>query len=194
MLGFTSWYRLLVLSVVFFYLHTCPYYYSIIFYLQFIMLLLCTHCLYAQASSFFLTHLLGRFLMTLHLHVQIGFFISMIRCSLRSYISQGPGVSLYLILIFLLLLYSYYFLILLYHYQLPFHLFIYLSSYVDIYMCIYSDCDLLQFIFITCLGYLRLSAYTRGIILTYMRHRLSSCLRSIVFWETGRDREALCLH
>jgi len=31
----------------------------------------CTHCLYARAPSFFLTHLLGRFLTTLDLHVPI---------------------------------------------------------------------------------------------------------------------------
>ena len=67
--------------MAFFYLHTCPCYNSVIFYLQFIMLLVCTHCLYTRAPSLFLTHLLGPFLTILHLHVQIGCFISLIRRS-----------------------------------------------------------------------------------------------------------------
>ena len=71
MLDYTSWHQLLVLSVVFFYLQTCSCYYSVIFYLQFIMLLLRTFCLYARAPSPFLTHSLSCFLMTLDLHVQI---------------------------------------------------------------------------------------------------------------------------
>ena len=42
--------------------------------------------------------------------------------------------------------------------------------------------------FITCSDYLKLRAYTWGIFLTYMRRRLSSHLRSSVFWEAWRDR------
>jgi len=40
----------------------------------------CTHCLYARAPSPYLTHSLGCFLTTLNLYVQIGCFISFIRC------------------------------------------------------------------------------------------------------------------
>jgi len=38
---------------------------------------------------------------------------------------------------------------------------------------------------IACSGYFRLSVYTRGILLAYIRHRLSSCLRFHVFLESG---------
>ena len=37
-------------------------------------------------------------------------------------------------------------------------------------------------------GYLTLNAYTWGIFLPDMRRRLSSRIRSSVFWEAGRDR------
>ena len=52
-----------------------------------------------------------------------------------------------------------------------------------------NDHDSLYFIFITCSDYFRLSMYTWGILLTYIRHRLSSRLRFYVFWEAGCDRE-----
>jgi len=41
--------------------------------------------------------------------------------------------------------------------------------------------------FIACSGYFRLSVYTRGIFLAYIRRRLSSRLRFHVFWEVGHD-------
>ena len=48
--------------------------------------------------------------------------------------------------------------------------------------------DLFWFRFIACSGYFRLSVYTWGIFLAYIRRRLSSRLRFHVFWEAGRDR------
>jgi len=45
----------------------------------------------------------------------------------------------------------------------------------------------LLLIYITCLGHFRLSVYTWDIFLAYIRRWLSSCLRSSVFWEAGRD-------
>jgi len=42
--------------------------------------------------------------------------------------------------------------------------------------------------YITYSGYIRLSMYMWDILLTYTCRRLSSCLRSNVFWEVGRDR------
>ena len=47
--------------------------------------------------------------------------------------------------------------------------------------------------FITCSGYLRLSAYTWSIFLTYMRRRLSSHLRFSVFWEVGRKKTPISI-
>ena len=108
-----------------------------------VMLLLYTHCLFARAPFPLFIHSLGRFLMTLNLHVRIGCFISLIRCSLRLYASQGPRVSLNLILVFLLLLYSYCFLILCISLSVTIHLLIYLLPCVDTYMWYCSDHDLL---------------------------------------------------
>jgi len=64
----------------------------------------------------------------------IGCFISLIRCSLRLYASQGPRVSFNSILVFLLLLYSYCFLI------LPVSLSVIISSlclFIIMYGCLY---------------------------------------------------------
>ena len=47
--------------------------------------------------------------------------------------------------------------------------------------------DLLWLRFIACSGYFRLSVYTWGIFLAYIRRRLSSRLCFHVFWEAGRD-------
>ena len=41
--------------------------------------------------------------------------------------------------------------------------------------------------YITCSGYFRLSVYTWGILLAYIRRQLSSRPRFHVFWEAGRD-------
>jgi len=41
--------------------------------------------------------------------------------------------------------------------------------------------------YITCSGYFRLSVYTWGILLTYIRRRLSSRLHFHVFWKAGCD-------
>jgi len=43
----------------------------------------------------------------------------------------------------------------------------------------------LFFIYITCLGHFRLSVYTWGIFLAYIRRRLSSCLRLVYFEKRG---------
>jgi len=42
--------------------------------------------------------------------------------------------------------------------------------------------------FIACSGYFRLSVYTWGIFLAYIRNRLSSHLHSRVFGKAGRDK------
>ena len=51
--------------------------------------------------------------------------------------------------------------------------------------------DLLWFRFIACSGYFRLSVYTWGIFLTYIRRQLLSRLRFHVFWEAGRDNKPI---
>ena len=45
--------------------------------------------------------------------------------------------------------------------------------------------------YIACSGYFRLSMHTWGILLAYIRRRLSSRLRFHVFWEAGRDISCL---
>ena len=133
--------------------------------------------------SLFFTHSLGHFLTTMGLHVQIGCFISLIRYSLRSYASWGPRVYLYLVLVFLSLLLSYYFLILDISDSVIFptldlhdimcgYLYVLLqwSWFIVAYFCSLFD-------------YLRLNAYMWGILLAYMCHRLASRLRFSLFWE-----------
>jgi len=67
---------------------------------------------------------------------------------------------------------------------LLFHFLFHLRSRVDIIriiavmLILYSD-------YITRSSYFRLSVYTWGIFLAYMRRRLSSRLRFYVFWEVG---------
>ena len=46
-------------------------------------------------------------------------------------------------------------------------------------------------IFIAYSGYFRLSVYTWGFLLAYIRRRLSSRLRFHVFWEAGRDKNCV---
>ena len=58
------------------------------------------------------------------------------------------------------------------------------SNYI--YYC--SDRWLLWLKFIPYSGYFKLSAYTWGIFLAYMRRPLLSRLRCHVFWEAGHDR------
>ena len=45
----------------------------------------------------------------------------------------------------------------------------------------------LLLIYITCLGYFRLSVYTWGIFIAYIHRQLSSHFRSSIFREAGRD-------
>jgi len=66
----------------------------------------------------------------------------------------------------------------LYWTQCLFYSFISLLSCVNIYMYCCSD---LNYYFITCSGYFRLSVYMWGILLAYIRCRLSSRLRFHVF-------------
>jgi len=60
-------------------------------------------------------------------------------------------------------------------------------SSVGIYMSYCSDINYCSRFFITCSGYFRLSVYTWGILLVYIRRRLSSRLPFHVFWEAGHD-------
>jgi len=65
--------------------YTCCYYLVISY-----LLSVYVHTVYMHEHlPLFLTHWLGRYLTTLILHVQIGYFISLIRCSLSSYASRG---------------------------------------------------------------------------------------------------------
>ena len=52
---------------------------------------------------------------------------------------------------------------------------------LDIYMSYCSDIDLSQKIFMACSGYFWLSVYKWGILLAYIRHRLSSRFRFRIF-------------
>ena len=66
--------------------------------LSFIYSLLCYYYLHTvyihDHFPFFFTYLLGHFLTTLDLHVQIGCFLLLIRCLLRSYAREEPRVTL----------------------------------------------------------------------------------------------------
>ena len=66
-------------------------------------------------------------------------------------------------------------------------LFIYYYVWTSICSSIAVIIDLLKHIFVAYSGYLRLIAYTWGIFLAYKRRRLSSRLRSSVFWEVGSE-------
>jgi len=56
-----------------------------------------TRSMHAHLTLYF-THSLGRFITTLHLHVQIGCFILLIRCSMRPDMLRGVLSSLYSII------------------------------------------------------------------------------------------------
>ena len=95
MLGYTFWHQLFVYScdscLLSSFMLLCSYplviclsCYLVILYLQLFFLLFCAHCVYARALPFTHTHLPGRFLTTLDLHVQIldGLFL-LFRCLMR---------------------------------------------------------------------------------------------------------------
>ena len=123
MLGYTFRYQLFVYSCdswLFIYKHVvfgypsviCLSCHLVILCLQFILLFLCAHCLYARALLF--THTLIGSLSDDHEFVRpdIGRFLILFRCSMRLYTSRGAGLSSYLIPVFLSFLPSCYFLIL----------------------------------------------------------------------------------
>ena len=110
-----------------------------------------------------------------------------------SYTLQRAGVSLFLIIGILTLLFMLF----------PNSIFIasschflFYSSDIIVY-CVRYLYVILQWYwyiivdFITCSGYFRLSVYAWGIFLAYIRRRPSSRLRFRVFWEAGRDTYAL---
>ena len=199
MLGYTSWHQLLVYScnscLISSFMLLCSYpsvvclsCYLVILWLQFILLLFCAHCWYARAFPFTHTHSPGRFLTTLDLYVQIldaCFYCSGVRWdrTLREELELPPIPFWYSYLSCLHIIFWFS----LYQIQLLFQFFIYMISCVDAYMWHCSNHDSLQLGFIPCFGLLRLSVYTWGIFLAYMRRRLVSRLRSSVFWEAGRD-------
>ena len=165
MLGYTSRYQLLVYScnscLIYSFMLLCSYpsviclsCYLVIFWMQFILLLSCAHCLYARAFPF--THTLTRSLSDdpRFARPDIGRFVSKCRCTMRLYASRRAGASPYLIPVFLSFLPSYYFLILVISDSVVIPVFIYMISCVDAYMWYYSNHDLSQFQFITCFGLL----------------------------------------
>ena len=95
---------------------------------------------YARATSLFSYTLIGLLSDDFGFaHPYIRCFILLINYSLKSYASRGPRVSLYLILVFLFLLYSYCFLILLKSLSVVIPSCVYLLSCVDAYIRYYSD-------------------------------------------------------
>ena len=92
------------------------------------IIIICSHIICTCIFPFYFTHSLGRFLMTMDLHIQIWCLISLIRCSMRPGMLWGAGVSLYLFWYSSFSFYSCRFCssLILYHYQLLLHsLFIY---------------------------------------------------------------------
>ena len=150
----------------------------------------CTSCsLYTHAHH-------GRVLTTLDLHVQILDVCSIVQVFDETVRLARNWTLFLLILVFTSLLYSCYFLILsLSHSAVIFPSVIHLLSLFRLYMYYCSDHWLLWFRFIACSGWFRLSVYAWGIFLAYIRRRLSSRLRSSVFWEAGRDtcKETSCM-
>ena len=159
MLGYTSWYQLFVYScdscLLSTYLLLFSYpsvvyllFYLVIFYLQFILLLFCAHCLHTRVLPF--THTLSRSLSNdpEFARPDIGRFVSLVRCSMRPYILWGAWVSLWfwyshLSYLPVISLFS------IYQFHLLFQFFIHMISCVDaIWHC--SNHDLLQFRFIAC--------------------------------------------
>ena len=117
----------------------------------------------------------------------IRYFLILFRCLLRPYASRGAGVSLSIDSVFLSFLPSCYFLIL----DISGSVVIPVLYLYDIMRgCLYDIALIkIQYSFDLYLvsDYLRFSAYTWGIFLAYMRHRLVSRLCFNVFWEAGRD-------
>ena len=136
---------------------------------------MCVHLL------LYFTHSLGRFLMTLNLHVQIGYFLLLIR-----YLERITRVTRSLEFSLFDYWYSYFVLFL----SFPLIPYIWLNAcfiphssicVIAVILIQHSDC-------IACSGYFRFSVYTWGILLAYIRRWLSLQLRFHVFREAGRDR------
>ena len=156
-------------------------YYLIILYLQ-LFFFFFMHLVYMHEFSPLHTHSLGRFLTTLDLHVQIldaCFFCAGVRwdytlCEELEALPFDSGIlafSLFLLLFFDSCI-------------SPLASILFLTSFqimCSLYMYYCSDPWLLWFRFIACSGNFRLSAYTWGIFLAYMRRRLVLRLRSSVF-------------
>jgi len=147
-----------------------------------------THVICTCTFPFILTHLLGRFLTNLNLHIQIGCLISLSGVELVRF--TRIGASFYSILVFLLLFYSCYSWFFLYRTQLPFH-FLFIWYHVWTSICSIAVIWFIVIDFIACSDYFRFSVYTWGILLTYIRRRLSPWLCFHIFWEAGRDRVIL---
>jgi len=199
LLGYTPRHLLfvtVVLLVLYLYSYSCYCYsvayvscYLIILYLQLFLLLLYAPCLYARALPF--THTLTRSLSDDpgFARPDIGrlFYCADVRWDCTT-CEEPDSLSLFwfwysFLSLFLLLFFD--------SCISPLASILFLISFqimCSLYMYYCSDPWLLWFRFIACSGYFRLSAYTWGIFLAYMRRRLVSRLRSSVFWEAGRDR------
>jgi len=172
---------LTVLITVYFCLHIIP----ILF--QFIVSFICSHIICTCTSLFILTHSLGVLTswICISRSVTIYYWSNIWR---GSQVFRGALSSLCSILVFSLYfihvvlcdsqyigLIAYYNLLLIcYHMWL-------VICYIAVLSCHHSD-------YIACSGYFRLSMYTWGILLAYIRRRLSSRFRFHIFWKAERDR------
>ena len=125
--GIWHWLPLLLFIYVIAFLMICLFYYHIVLH----------HFIRTSTFSLFLTHSLGHFLTTRDLHVQIGCFISLIRCWWARTLREEPEVTLCSIIGFHAFFYSvvsFSLCICLSYHPIPF--ICSLLSCVHIYMCI----------------------------------------------------------
>ena len=67
-------------------------------------------------------------------------------------------------------------------------IFLFICYHVWSFICYIAELSCHHSYYIACSGYFRISVYTWGIFLTYIRYRLSSRLRFHVFCEAGHDK------
>jgi len=148
--------------------------------------------LYAYASSPLFYTLIGSFLTTLNLHIQIldvFFYWLGVRWD-RTCCEELEFLPTYFGILVFFFYYSY-FVYSLIPYIYDSSLFPFLHSYVIMYGHLYVVLRWYLFIIdfqIACSGYFRLSVYVWGILLAYIHRQLLSWLHFHVFLEAGRDK------
>jgi len=149
-------------------------------------IIICTYYMRVQLLLYFYTLIGSVFDDSGFAHPDVGCFILLIRCSMRSDMLRELWVLTIRFLIYLLSFISLFPWFLIYCSHCLFYS-LFICYHVWSFICYITVLSYHHRDYIACSGYFRLKVYMWGILLAYIRHWLSSWLCFHAFWEAGRD-------